>query len=87
MLLLARYARSAAIMIPRQHYHYIGRLFAFFFFATTNMRHGPWAPSLDLPLLSYIAQSCENSFDKCKKNCNDVFFLVVNYLNILTFKS
>ena len=25
--------------------------------------HGPWAPSLDLPLFSFIGRRCENSFD------------------------
>ena len=48
------------IMILRQQYHYIGRLFAFF---TLNMGRGPRAPSLDLPVFSYIGWCCENSFD------------------------
>ena len=49
----------------------------------------PWAPTLDLPLFWYIGWSCDNSFDNslvCKKNCNDVFFVLAGYLNSLTFK-
>lgn len=42
----------------------------------------------------YIVWSRYNLFDNlkcqtlvCKKNCNDVFFLLASYFNILTFKS
>ena len=43
---------------------------------------------------SYIGQSRNNLFDNlkyntlvCKKNCNDVFFLLISYSQISTFKS
>ena len=44
----------------------------------------------------YIRWSGDNLFDNlkyetlvhvCKENCNDVFFLLASYFNILTFKS
>ena len=47
-------------MILRQHYHYIGHLFAFF---TTNMGRCPWAPSLDLPHILGGVMNHGNSFD------------------------
>ena len=46
-------------MILRQHYHYIGHVYAFI----TNMGRDPWAPSLDLPLFLSIGRCRENSFD------------------------
>ena len=48
---------------PRSRHKYKLTMAASLLFSLQIMGRGPWAPSLDLPLFSYIGRCPENSFD------------------------